>query len=182
MTKHAIPWWIWSAVAAALLFALYNSWNRAREQAAIEATRQEMAQLVEEQQRSEEELKLARREALILTDRQSVKIRMTAVGKGLPELQATWHQGLGIVVTGRNLPAPPVHRTLQLWLVPKASPGKPVASLTLRPAADGHFDLLVVNPPASLAATKALAITEEPEGGSPEPTATPTWVGAVGGT
>jgi anti-sigma-K factor RskA len=30
-----------------------------------------------------------------------------------------------------------------------------------------------------MAQTKALAITEEPEGGSPQPTTTPRWVGGV---
>ena len=182
LTKQAVPWWMWCAVAAALLFALYNSWDRAREQAIIEQTRREMAQLVAEQQKSETELALARHEALILTDPASIKIPMPAVSKGLPALEATWHQGLGIVITGRNIPAPATHRTFELWLIPKAPGSKPVPSLTLRPATDGQFDLLVVNPPASAGATKALAITEEPEAGSLEPTASPTWLGALGAT
>jgi anti-sigma-K factor RskA len=66
-----------------------------------------------------------------------------------------------------------------LWLIPKAQGGKPIPSLTLRPDADGKFVLLVANPPELMAATKALAITEEPEGGSAQPTTTPRWVGGV---
>jgi hypothetical protein len=53
--------------------------------------------------------------------------------------------------------------------------------LTVRPDADGKFELLVANPPDSSGGTRALAITEEPEGGSPQPTTTPIWVGAVAG-
>ena len=53
--------------------------------------------------------------------------------------------------------------------------------MTLRPDADGTFDLLVANPPDSPSGTKSLAITEEPAGGSPQPTSTPIWVGAVAG-
>jgi anti-sigma-K factor RskA len=68
-----------------------------------------------------------------------------------------------------------------LWLIPKAPGAKPEPSLTVRPDADGKFELLVANPPDSSGGTKALAITEEPEGGSPQPTTTPIWVGAVAG-
>jgi len=39
--------------------------------------------------------------------------------------------------------------------------------------------MLVSNPPESMEATKALAITEELEGGSPWPTATPRWSGGL---
>jgi RNA polymerase sigma factor (sigma-70 family) len=74
---------------------------------------------------------------------------------------------------------PPVGRVLQLWLIPKSPGGKPIPSLTLRPDADGKFVLLVSNPPQLMAETKALAITEEPAGGSPQPTTTPRWVGGV---
>jgi anti-sigma-K factor RskA len=68
---------------------------------------------------------------------------------------------------------------LQLWLIPKAAGGKPIPSFVVRPDVDGKFDLLVANPPELMAATKALAITEEPEGGSPQPTTAPKWVGGV---
>jgi anti-sigma-K factor RskA len=131
------------------------------------------------QQATARELAVARREALILTDPKSLKIAMLAGKKGLPMLRATWNPGLGLVVSGQKLQNPSVNRTLQLWLIPKAAEAKPVPSLTLRPRADGNFDLLVANPPDSPGATKALAITDEPEGGSPQPTTTPIWTGAV---
>ena len=35
------------------------------------------------------------------------------------------------------------------------------------------------DPPDEMAETKALAITEEPAGGSPQPTSTPMWVGGI---
>lgn len=49
----------------------------------------------------------------------------------------------------------------------------------MMPDANGKFMVLVANPPESMDATKAIAITEEPEGGSPWPTETPRWVGGV---
>jgi anti-sigma-K factor RskA len=83
------------------------------------------------------------------------------------------------VVTGQKIAAPSGNRVLQLWLIPKASGGKPVPSLTVRPDAGGKFVLLVANPPGIMAKTKALAITEEPAGGSTQPTPPIRWVGGV---
>ncbi len=98
----------------------------------------------------------------------------------MPQLEARWHSQLGIVVTGQKVPVPSGNRVLQLWLIPKAAGAKPMPSLTLRPDADGKVVLMVSNPPEIMANTKALAITEEPAGGSPQPTSAPQWVGGVG--
>jgi anti-sigma-K factor RskA len=105
---------------------------------------------------------------------------MPAGNKDLPMLQATWSPEFGLVISGQRLAPPPGNRTLQLWLIPKATAGKAIPSLTLRPGPDGRFDLLVANPPDSPGAIKALAISEEADGGSPQPRTTPVWVGAVG--
>jgi anti-sigma-K factor RskA len=180
-SKSVIPVWMWGAVAAVLLFAIYNAYEARVTKSAIQLTRAALEQQIQLQQESVRQLELARREAVILTDPKSVKIAMLAGSKDLPALQATWHQELGIVVSGQKLPVPSGNRTLQLWLIPKTPGAKPMPSLTLRPDASGKFDLLVANPPDSPSGTKALAITEEPEGGSPQPTTTPIWVGAVAG-
>ena len=51
--------------------------------------------------------------------------------------------------------------------------------MTVRPDANGKFVLLVSNPPESMDDTKALAITEEPAGGSAAPTSPPRYSGGV---
>ncbi len=177
-TRPPLPVWICAAVAAALLFAFYNAYEARVTDATIQQTRDALEKQMHMQQATARELAVARREALILTDPKSLKIAMLAGKKGLPMLRATWNPGLGLVVSGQKL-HPSVNRTLQLWLIPKAAEAKPLPSLTLRPSADGNFDLLVANPPDSPGATKALAITDEPEGGSLQPTTTPIWMGAV---
>jgi anti-sigma-K factor RskA len=179
--KTSIPLWMWGAVAAALLFAFYNAYEAHSLQTRIHEIQNSLTAQIKLQRDSAQKLALARREAIILTDPASVKIAMPAGNKDLPALQATWNSTLGIVVSGQKLPVPSGKRTLQLWLIPKAAGAKPLPSLTLRPDADGKFDLLVANPPDSQSGTKALAITEEPDGGSPQPTTTPIWVGAVAG-
>jgi len=179
--KSAVPFWMWGAVAAALLFAFYNAYEARQLQEKVRVTELALTEQTHRQQQAAQELALAHREALILTDPKSMWIKMPAGDKTLPVLQAAWHQQLGIVVSGWNLPAPASKRTLQLWLMPNTPGAKPMPSLTLRPDAEGKFDLLVANPPDSQSGTKALAITEEPEGGSPQPTTTPIWVGTVSG-
>jgi len=185
ISKSTVPLWIWAAAAAALLFALYNAHETRSLQEKIHQMNVTLSQQFQLQQASAQQLVIARREAAILIDPKSLKIAMPAAKPGakndLPVLQATWSPNLGLVVSGHNLPVPSVTRTLQLWLIPKTPGGKPVPSLTLRPDANGSFELLVASPPDLPNATKALAITEEPQGGSSQPTTTPIWVGAVAG-
>jgi len=67
---------------------------------------------------------------------------------------------------------------LQLWLIPKAG-GKPMPSVTFWPDASGTLSAMVENPPDAMSDTQALAVTEEPIGGSQQPTGAPMWVGGV---
>lgn len=180
-SRAAIPLWMWGAVAASVLFAFYNFYEAQSVRRAIRQTQAALDEQVELQKKSAQELALARREAIILTDPRSVKIHMPAGQKDFPALQATWHAALGILVSGESLPVPRENRILQLWLIPKAAGAKPIPSLAIRPDADGTFHLLVQSPPGTQGDTKALAVTEEPAGGSLQPTTTPIWVGAVAG-
>jgi anti-sigma-K factor RskA len=179
-SSSAIPFWMWGAVAALLLFTLYTAWDTIQLNKQIAETNAQAQAEIAKRHELEEQFAIAQREAIILTDPRSVKIPLGTENKEMPNLDATWHAKLGIVVSGLNVPAPSGTRTLQLWLIPKTKDGKPIPSLTLRPDADGKFVLLVANPPDAMDATKALAITEEPAGGSQAPTTKPIWVGAIG--
>jgi anti-sigma-K factor RskA len=95
----------------------------------------------------------------------------------MPNLEAAWHPDMGIYVTGQKVPMPGKNRVLQLWLISKN--GKPMPSRTFWPDSKGKVDLMVDDPPEVMADTKALAVTEEPMGGSLQPTSTPMWVGGV---
>lgn len=140
----------------------------------------ERAAVLEQHRRElESQLKQVQREARILIDPASVNIPLTPKDPQIPQLEAKWHSSLGIVLTGQSVPAPSGNRVLQLWLILKRPGGKPRPSLTVRPDADRRFVLLVSDPPELMEQTKALAITEEPEGGSPQPTTAPRWIGRV---
>ena len=170
---------MWAAVVAVVLFAVYNFREAQSTSEAIRQTQAALDQQVELQRKSAQELALARREALILTDPRSMRIGTPEAKACLPGIHATWHTALGIVISGERLPVPGGTGTLQLWLVPKAAGAKPVPSLAVRPESNGRFHLLVEKPPNAARDTKALAITEEPEGGSPQPTTPPIWTCAI---
>jgi anti-sigma-K factor RskA len=191
-TSH-IPYWLSAGIAALLLLTLYFAWDVRRlkqELLAANEQNQRNEQLVAstESERTATQQKLAameeqmakmHRETAILTDPTSVKITLAAQKIQAPQMVAMWHAKYGIVLTGQKVPMPSGNHVLQLWLIPKAPGGKPMPSMTVRPDANGNFVLLVTNPPASGTETKALAITEEPAGGSAAPTTTPKWVGAM---
>lgn len=76
----------------------------------------------------------------------------------------------GIMLIASNLPVPEPGRVYSMWVIPKGQAPQPAG--LFRPADNGsaiHF----YNRPIDLGAAEALAITNEPESGSPAPTTTP---------
>jgi anti-sigma-K factor RskA len=178
-TKTVIPVRLWAGVAALLLLTAYSEWSSMQLRNEIRQTNERTTALLEQRRNLEAQLELAKREASIMMDPSSVKVALSAKNPQMPALEAMWHSQMGLVLTGQRVPMPSGKRVLQLWLIPKAPGSKPMPSMTMRPDADGKLMLLVANPPEVLAETKALAITEEPEGGSAQPTMTPAWVGGL---
>jgi hypothetical protein len=177
--KTRVSVWLWVGVAALLVMTFYAAWDaRLLRNEVRQVGAQSFAEM-QQRQRLQTQLAILQREKNILTDPASVKIALTPSNPQMPELEATWHSELGIIVSGRRVALPAGDRVLQLWLIPKAPAGKPIPSLTIRPDADGKVFLLVANPPETMEKTKALAITEESSGGSQLPTTPPQWVGGV---
>jgi len=178
--KRILPWWLWAGVAALLLFSLYSAWNGQRQEKVIKDLQAQMETQHQQRARLEQKLALAKTqaaEAMIWSDPKSVKINLPAKDPKMPMLEAMWHPEMGLCVKGWNVPPAGKDRVLQLWLIPKK--GKPMPSTTFWPDATGTFTTMVGNPPVAIGETQALAITEEPMGGSPQPTSTPMWVGGV---
>jgi hypothetical protein len=177
----AIPWWLWVGVAALLLFSVYSAWNEQHLRNAVANLQQQAETQRLERQKLEEQLRTAKlqaHEAMIWMDPKSKKIMLPSKDPKMPQLEAMWHPELGLCVRGWKVPSPGEKRVLQLWLIPKAG-GKPMPSVTFWPDASGTFSAMVENPPDAMSATQALAVTEEPMGGSPQPTSAPMWVGGV---
>src|SRR5690348_16318308 len=137
-----IPFWMWAAVAAVLLFAFYNAWDARQLQERISATNESASAAIAHQQELQQQLALAKREAMILTDPASMKFTLPASEKNMPELQVKWHAKMGICIMGHNIPMPPANRTLQLWLIPKTPGAKPMPYMLGRADPNGGFMLM----------------------------------------
>lgn len=176
-TKAAIPFWMWAGVAALLLLTAYSTWNAKQMSDKVAVLSARVGDAIKQREQLQQELTAAKHEAVILTDPESKRFTIWPNDKQMPRLEAAWHQNMGIYVTGQKVPMPGKNRVLQLWLISKS--GKPMPSRTFWPDSKGKVDLMVDDPPEVMADTKALAVTEEPMGGSLQPTTTPMWVGGV---
>jgi anti-sigma-K factor RskA len=178
-SDRSIPLWLWAGVAALLFLSVYSTWDARKLQSTVQDMKAREAAELKQREQLDQELTLAKHEAWILTDPDSKKIDIMPNDKTMPMLEAMWHPQMGIYITGQKMPMPKGNKVLQLWLIPKAPGAKPMPSHTFWPDANGKITEMVDDPPEVMAQTKALAITEEPAGGSPQPTSTPIWVGGV---
>ena len=177
--KSGIPIWLWAAVAALALFSVYSTWNARRLENEIRKTNERAAILLAERQKTQEQLAEAKRGAMIMMDPSSHKIALWGEHAHPETLEAKWHAEMGLCVMGDKVPMPSANHVLQVWFIPKAKDAKPMPSMMVRPDASGKLMFLISNPPEPMDDTKAIAITEEPAGGSAWPTSTPIWVGNV---
>jgi anti-sigma-K factor RskA len=177
----SVPIWMWAGLAALLLLSVYSSWNAMQLSGEVKRVQQDIRAEQQKRAKLEAELAATKQEKMmraILSHPNSTKIMLIPSSKDMPSLEAKWHAEMGLVVTGYQVPKLPENHVLQLWLIPKDG-SKPMPSITFWPEAGGNLAKLVSNPPEEMVAVKALAITEEPSGGSQQPTSTPIWVGAV---
>jgi hypothetical protein len=177
-----VPWWLWAGVAALLLFSVYSAWNEQRLRSAVANLQQQAEAQRAQRQNLEQQLVAAKHqahEAMIWSDPKSVKIMLPPKDPKMPQLEAMWHPEMGICVRGWKVPTLGDKRVLQLWLIPKKAGSKPMPLVTFWPDASGTFSAMVENPPDAMSETQALAVTEEPIGGSEQPTSAPMWVGGL---
>jgi len=90
--------------------------------------------------------------------------------------RADWSRARGLAVSLENLPPLQPGRTYQVWLL---TAGMPVSAGLLTPDAAGRSTGVYAVPQAGVMPT-GIALTEEPEGGLPQPTGQPILVGLLG--
>lgn len=171
-------WTPWLALAASLIAVagLAFSWQGlkkevAQREAVIAALQDTLAQ-------REARLASRERELNTLLDPSVSLIRMGTPGTPEPVVQLFWNRRLHLI-TAHAFQLKPLasNRTYQLWFIPKN--GKPIPSVTFNSELSGHALVEAISVPADVELAAA-AITEEPEGGSPQPTTTPFLVGTLG--
>jgi anti-sigma-K factor RskA len=84
----------------------------------------------------------------------------------------------GVLLLASNLPPAPAGKTYELWIVPKDG-GAPRPAGLFQSDASGNA-MHMAPGPVDMAATAAVAVSMEPEAGSPAPTTTPIIVTPVG--
>ena len=80
------------------------------------------------------------------------------------------HQRMGVLLLASNLPQPPSGKTWELWLILKDDPAPKPAGLF---QSDPQGNALYLMPGPVAASTAAVAVTLEPDSGSPAPTTKP---------
>src|SRR5687767_5087113 len=170
-------WAAWAVAAAVLVFAVVVRRDAGE-------VREQLARLNEDYVQMQERLQTVTAEAVrhrkvlaVIGARDARTIRLATTAPDAPQFRAYWSQPAGLVLVGSNVPAPESGRTLQLWIVPKSGGGNPISAGGFQPDGRGEV-VLIADASTAPDAAAALAISNEPSGGSPQPTTTPTWVGA----
>jgi anti-sigma-K factor RskA len=173
--SQPFPALAWGMAAVLLIGAVLIGWRALTLEGQLERVQEQVAALEEEQRLLLEETETYRRVLEIVSAPGTISVSLGAATS--PELHAYWHEQQGMVLTGQNMPVLGADRAYQLWVIPKT--GNPVDAGVFEPDANGR--VLVIRP-LGLAQgdASALAITDEPETGSPQPTTQPIWVGPLG--
>ncbi len=161
----------WAAAAALSLFSLYFFWALRAAKIEIETMNRQLTSVREENAHS-------RKVLAVVLSRDARFIRMSTAEQE-PMFRAFWGGQAGLVLVGTNVPKPAAGRTMQLWVVPKGAGAAPVSAGIFTPGVDGQV-LMIAETALRPDGAAALAISDEPAGGSPAPTTKPVFVGALG--
>ena len=144
-----LPW----AAAAAVVLAILGGFGYWRAREELDSTKYVVAALLDS--------------SVAITD-------LAATGKA-PSMRLYWNRARNIVVVAAfDLPPAPAGRTYQLWAIEKGR--APVSVGTFNSAPSGR-PVITLQMPAGVQ-PEVSAVTEEPAGGSPQPTQQPFLVGS----
>lgn len=170
------PWWVSGALAlalaASLIFAV-NSNQRVKSLSTELLARDSVLKV--------RELTLSQRDTSLNTvleaERQLIVVNLVSAPDNGPGVQFFWNvkQGRGLLHAFRLKPAA-AGRSYQVWLI---KDGKPVPSRVFNADADDHGLVWSIEMPKDTKGVTAIAITDEPAGGSKQPTTTPFLVGEL---
>jgi len=156
--RSRLPWNLtWIGLSACLLAGLiYTGTQRQSLQAELSAAQTQLE---------------SRNAALEFLRRPDTRLLKTGGQEpAQPVAKVFVNSGQGVLLVASNLPQLQAGRTYEMWVVPKAGGPRPMG--LFKPAADGtafHLHPGAVN----LDEAAAVALSVEPEGGSPAPTTTP---------
>jgi anti-sigma-K factor RskA len=175
-SRAAFPLWAWVAAAALALVTGYSIRQMNNQNTQLAELRKEMKLAMAQNQALQNQLDMNRMVAMVMMSPDSVPLKLMPKDTRMPMVHAYLHPHMGVAITADQMPPIPSARTLQLWLVPKT--GMPVSVAIFHPDTAGEIALVApVNMPKTEIA--ALAVTDEPAGGSLQPTTPIAWMAQV---
>jgi anti-sigma-K factor RskA len=88
------------------------------------------------------------------------------------------HPRLGVLLIASNLPPAASGRIYEMWLIPKGGAPRPAGLFQSEPAGTA---LHILSGPVDTSTLSVIAVTLEPDTGSPAPTTTPIIVAPIAG-
>lgn len=172
--QTALPW----AMAAGLLVGLgyYRQAEQARTEELV-SVRVAMQHLENARKLDQTELDRLRPLGEFLKQAETRMVTFGEPAKTPPRGRVLVNPGQGVLLLAGSLPALPEGRTFQMWLLPKTGGPQPAGLFLATEGAAVHVRTGAVD----LAQTTAIAVSVEPQGGSPAPTTTPIIVAPLGG-
>jgi len=172
--RSALPAWLAAAAAVVLLIGVGT--YAARLRGRYEALREQYAAVDGERTRLVHGL--ARRDSTLaaLSGPGVRVIDLASTGQRAPSGRMFWNPATARwTFFAHSLPALRPNRDYQLWLI---TPAGPVSAGVFKPSPDGHAEVEATYP-LPRDQLKAIAVTEEPEGGLPAPSGQPLIVGVA---
>jgi hypothetical protein len=171
--RPIFPAWAWVAAAALALVTGYSIRQMTIQTTQLAELRRRMNLAVLQNRALQDQLELGRKVAAIMMSPDSMPLKLMPKDAKMPAIHAYLHPHLGVAITADQMPPMPAAHTLQLWFVPKK--GQPLSVAIFRPDSQGQVELVA---PVNVAREEitAVSVSEEPAGGSPQPTTAPAWV------
>ncbi len=168
--------WAWIAAAALALLTGYTMRQINNQYDQLAQLRKQMKLATMQNQALQNQLDIDHMVAMIMVSPDSRSLPLTPKDKYMPVIHAYLHPHMGMAITADEMPSLASARMLQLWFLPKS--GKPVSAAIFHPDAAGEVALVA---PVTLPWNEiaALAITDEPAGGSPQPTTPFAWTAQI---
>ena len=171
--RPIFPVWAWVAAAALALVTGYSIRKMTIQTTQMATLRRQMNLAALQNRVLQDQLELGWQVAAVMMSPDSISLKLMPKDAKMPTIHAYLHPHMGVAITADQMPAMPAARTLQLWFMPKK--GQPLSMAIFRPDSQGQVAMVA---PVNMAMNEiaALAVSEEPAGGSPHPTTALAWV------